>query len=339
MKQILVISDLHFDFLTQNRGYKRVITKFIKQLTTFLLTNRIDGLIIAGDISRDLDDVEKLFNALQPLELPKIYVPGNHELFLDIDIQTLVPPDELTNPIMNYILGDGRMDMSIAGDGVNRLWTLTRIAEENHVSMLHEEPIILFERPKTVIIGNMGWYNYEQPFENLVSPDILKKKQDAIDLDRLFDSDEGHNYKGHSYKLQFFDPNTLFWKYLYMCVKYQIQLIKQMEFEHLLFLSHYIPLSNCIPYKRSLDVFDHILKNEKAYKWFYAQVTDLIQQSGLKIDAYIFGHRHSPCRNAAYICNPFVKSSHLQKNGEQAYHPRYNDDFTRYFQAGLFNLE
>jgi predicted phosphodiesterase len=331
MPTLLVISDLHFDSYPPDRGYERVFPEFINQLNAFLLANQIDGLLIAGDISKDLGDVIKLFNALKPLDIPKIYVPGNHELFLDIDMATFIPPDELTNPAMYYFFADGQMDMRIAGDGVYRLQDLRTIAEENHIFMLHEDPINISERLKTVIIGNIGWYNYEQPFNRqyIISPDIITKKRNVIDHEELFKRmDEGRNYT-----LQFFDPNTLFWNYLYMCVKYQIQLLKQMKFEHLLFLSHYIPLANCIPYRRGCDEFDHILKNEEAYKWFYARVTDLIQQNGLTIDAYIFGHRHSPCRGTHFICNPLVESS-----DGQSYCPRYSDDFTRYFQEGLFEI-
>ena len=91
MKKILVISDLHFDSLMQHEEYQNIITDFTDQLSEFVQGNKVEGIIIAGDLSIEPHDISQFFQQLTGLEIPKVYVPGEprnavRAEFLEIDV-------------------------------------------------------------------------------------------------------------------------------------------------------------------------------------------------------------------------------------------------------------
>lgn len=338
-KQFLVISDLHFDQLPVALKQKQLLRRFSEELINFLKNEEIDALLIAGDISGNLKEIEVFFKILQEISIPKIYVPGNHEMILELGLG-IYPYDDPYDDIWYHHMP---IDMNEAGDGIYRLDYLKKIAPAYGIKFLMDNPCEIFQNPKTVVIGNIGWYNFTHPYDNATTPAIMETKNTFITYKHFYEkpnSPQVITEKTPPIKSQFFEPNVLFWKYCIMCLKYQIEQIKRMEYEHLLFLSHFIPLREEIPYKYHPldDLEDFLLSNENAYHWFYPSVVSYIKKMELHLDAYVFGHTHKPSHSKNHICNPFIRTKSQDDAGKTVYIPENADSLVEYFKNGIFRL-
>jgi len=72
--RLLVVSDLHVDF-HENRDRAR-------DLATALSESEADALVVAGDVSHKLDQVEWALRLFDAFPGPRLFVPGNHDVWV-----------------------------------------------------------------------------------------------------------------------------------------------------------------------------------------------------------------------------------------------------------------
>jgi len=333
LKKCLVISDMHFDIFGKE-DISDYIEYFSSELIKYINDNKINLLLIAGDICKDIGILSSFFGQLERISIPIVYVVGNHELGL-----------QLFNNITDYmIISEGSYledyiimpnELNIKIDSFFKLKKIEQIIKSKEIFLLHDEPIIIKDI-STIIIGNSGWYNYQFPFIDGYSPKI---EDENNFLESYFNTDG--SLKNNIDFARFFNMNYIFWNYLFTLIKYQIEKIKNFnykKYKNLLFLSHYIPITKCIPLKINENTIDELLiSNADSFKWYYSGVFNWIQKNKIKIDYYIFGHTHKEnicllSKENKYINNPFC----LSRRGK-LYVPQ--NDLIEYFKKGTFNLK
>jgi putative phosphoesterase len=123
--KILSLSDLHLDINKENSQ------KILNQLLEIIQKNSIDIFIIAGDIAANLKVIAEFFNRFIDIEIPKLYVPGNHDLWVN-ENQTL-------NSHLKYYE------------------ILPEIASTFEWHYLPQKPLKIDD---VAFIGSVGWYDY-----------------------------------------------------------------------------------------------------------------------------------------------------------------------------------
>src|SRR5215510_16070457 len=74
--RIAVSSDLHCDVTPQNR-------KLVPYLVEEVLRQSPDVLVLAGDLANSLAGWGEVLRHFQPLDLLKLVVPGNHDVWIE----------------------------------------------------------------------------------------------------------------------------------------------------------------------------------------------------------------------------------------------------------------
>eukprot|EP01103_Thecamoeba_quadrilineata_P015297 TRINITY_DN4792_c0_g1_i1.p1 TRINITY_DN4792_c0_g1~~TRINITY_DN4792_c0_g1_i1.p1 ORF type:complete len:284 (+),score=30.51 TRINITY_DN4792_c0_g1_i1:12-863(+) len=118
--RVYLISDIHTD---EHENWE-----VVKKWVNFLQTSKEDVLILAGDISQDLDVVEETLKFLKAIFVNIFYVPGNNELRLDKNNQTF-------------------------SDSVEKFHHLTSLCQNLGI---HTEPKVINE---VLIVPLFGWYS------------------------------------------------------------------------------------------------------------------------------------------------------------------------------------
>ena len=120
--KIAATADLHYNIARSKQS--------AEQLAAELAEVAPDVLILVGDLAgQRLDVLEHCFALFEPLGCPRLYVPGNHELW------ALPGQDSL--------------------DRYERL--LPQACRDCGVHYLDGEPFVL---ERTAFVGNVGWYDY-----------------------------------------------------------------------------------------------------------------------------------------------------------------------------------
>jgi len=123
--RVAFTSDLHLDF-PENRVVLRA-------MVGHLMARRPDAFVLAGDLSHRLVDVEEGLRAFAPLSCPRLFVPGNHDV---------------------WILG---REPEARSSREKYEQHLPRLAAAAGFTYLPREPVLLGD---VAFVGTMGWYDY-----------------------------------------------------------------------------------------------------------------------------------------------------------------------------------
>ena len=152
--KIFSFSDIHVDINIQNANKNESIKeKFIDGFKEYLNTlENIDIVICAGDVSSNLQEIEKLLKLVTENVDAKYYVfvPGNHDVW-----ET-----------------EQKVD-----DGISRIKYedyIPEVVSQTKFHYLPKNPLIIDD--SVAIIGNIGWYDYS--FRNKKWDCYLKEKMD-----------------------------------------------------------------------------------------------------------------------------------------------------------------
>jgi putative phosphoesterase len=122
---MLVVSDLHVDH-PQNRAKLAALVERMRSETA-------DVLVVAGDLSHKLADVEWALGQFAPLSCPKLFVAGNHDV---------------------WIVREGREPVKDSWDKLGRLDEIAKAA--GFVALESQNAHVGgFD-----FVGSMGWYDY-----------------------------------------------------------------------------------------------------------------------------------------------------------------------------------
>lgn len=128
--KILALSDIHLDYIRLRNGLKKEeVKEFLLKIRDKLSSFNADVFIFAGDISRKIEDINMFFEVLKDMNFYKVYVPGNHDIWIEDGISS----SEKYRKI------------------------LEKIAKINNFHYLPSSPLII---NKVGFVGNVGWYDY-----------------------------------------------------------------------------------------------------------------------------------------------------------------------------------
>lgn len=129
MVTIAFTSDLHVDASAANEGFLPHLLKAVEEAEP-------DVFVLAGDVGGGATGLLKALEALQPLPIPKLFVPGNHDLWM-----------EASGPFSRY-----RLDSATKYNSL-----LPALCEAADWHYLPAEP---FRIDGVGFTGVMGWYDY-----------------------------------------------------------------------------------------------------------------------------------------------------------------------------------
>lgn len=140
---LLVISDLHVDY-PRNR-------ERLPDLARHMLSHSADALIVAGDVSHRLKQVESTLAAFAGFPGPKLFVAGNHDVWI-------VRPGEEN-----------------AVDSWDKLRALAQVCARTGFVNLEEENA---RAAGFTFVGTMAWYDYSfaDPRLGLSAADYARKR-------------------------------------------------------------------------------------------------------------------------------------------------------------------
>ncbi|MGB9856825.1 MAG: metallophosphoesterase [Dictyoglomaceae bacterium] len=82
--KIVALSDLHLDYIKMRNGLsEESIVDLLEKMKNKILSFNPDVFIFAGDISRKVKDIEIFLNVFKNLSFYKIFVPGNHDIWIE----------------------------------------------------------------------------------------------------------------------------------------------------------------------------------------------------------------------------------------------------------------
>lgn len=128
--RILALSDIHLDYIKLKNGLKEEeISGFLTKVRDKILSFNPDVFVFAGDISRRIEDIKIFFETLKDLKFYKMFVPGNHDLWIENGLNSFEK--------YKYILG--------------------KISKDNNFYYLPSSPLII---NNIGFVGSIGWYDY-----------------------------------------------------------------------------------------------------------------------------------------------------------------------------------
>ena len=83
---ILLFSDLHIDEV-KDISPIQALEKFIEILEFVKRTDQINLICFAGDISSEISDILAFFKLINSLEIPVLFIPGNHDIFIRLSFK------------------------------------------------------------------------------------------------------------------------------------------------------------------------------------------------------------------------------------------------------------
>jgi len=125
--RVAYLSDIHADISRRNWGVIDLLIDALREVDP-------DVFVICGDISHRLDDIEYAFRKLEEMKSLKIFVSGNHDIWISKTKQK-----KGYNSYVKYY-------RDIKG-----------ICEKHNVTYLAKEPAIISD---VAFVGTMGWYDY-----------------------------------------------------------------------------------------------------------------------------------------------------------------------------------
>jgi len=251
--KILALSDIHLDI-----NIKRKELSFTNQLISYLSQQSADVLVLTGDIAGNTRQIVDFFN--KTLDLPfayKIYVPGNHDIWVN---QAAINLSE----IKYYDI-------------------LAEIAQQFGWYYLPNNPLIL---DNTVFLGTMGWYDYSTRnpiWDDRCSLSQYSQKKHPNGMTELMDR----------YFVKFGKTDREIAKQLNTDLSNDFNYIERRmspdDIGQYVILTHMVPFEQFIPY-RGLFRYDY-------FTAFYGNIAlgDLIKRRTNRIPTHvIFGQTHIP---------------------------------------------
>ena len=144
--RIAFTSDLHADSSDLNRA---AIPEIVRRATAL----EPDALVIAGDVSDDLDDLAETLAAFQEVAPVRVFVPGNHDVWLR-------PHIELSPEVDSTTRYDTLIAECVDRAGFHATW---------------KAPCIVGD---TAFVASIGWYDYAfaPEYMNLTHEDCRQKR-------------------------------------------------------------------------------------------------------------------------------------------------------------------
>ncbi len=128
--RILALSDIHLDYIKLRNGLKEEeISGFLTKVRDKILSFNPDVFVFAGDISKRIEDIKIFFETLKDLKFYKMYVPGNHDIWIENGL----------NSFEKY------------------KYILEKISKDNNFHYLPSFPLII---NNIGFVGSIGWYDY-----------------------------------------------------------------------------------------------------------------------------------------------------------------------------------
>uniref|UniRef100_A0A7C3MJ97 Serine/threonine protein phosphatase n=1 Tax=Dictyoglomus thermophilum TaxID=14 RepID=A0A7C3MJ97_DICTH len=128
--RILAISDLHLDYIRLRNGLNlQEEREILRKIRDYLLTDNPNILIIGGDISSKIWEVELFFEEFSYTNINIVFVPGNHDVWKE---------GKITSTDKYYYI-------------------LPNICEDFGIHFLPRNPFIT---GKWAFLGTLGWYDY-----------------------------------------------------------------------------------------------------------------------------------------------------------------------------------
>ena len=140
---VVYTSDVHVDITRNNRSCGLILYEYLK-------SSNPDLFILAGDISNSIGDIDDFLRLFKSLDIPKVFVPGNHDIWIESGKQLRKGFDS------RYKLENQLPD----------------ICKDNGFHYPLSEPLILND---VAIVGTLGWYDYSLRDRRL---DMLYSLQD-----------------------------------------------------------------------------------------------------------------------------------------------------------------
>ncbi|MFH0964994.1 MAG: metallophosphoesterase [Planctomycetota bacterium] len=133
--RVAFTSDLHTDSSVLNQ-------EAVAELVRLARESRPDCLVVAGDVSADPEELERYLAAFAAVDVPRIFVPGNHDVWL--------------HP---------RGDRAVPGNSTSKYDRLiARRARQAGFHPVWRSPAIVAD---TAFVGTDGWYDYSFAPETL----------------------------------------------------------------------------------------------------------------------------------------------------------------------------
>jgi len=211
--RIVSLSDIHLDI-----NLKRKDNKFHRKLVNFLCDVKADTLIIAGDIAGNTRLLIEFFELSRSIPIEnKIYVPGNHDLYVNQAADNL-------STIKYYEI-------------------LPTITEQYDWNYLPKDPFVI---DNIQFAGTIGWYDYSS--RNKIWDDQIPLKQ------YIAKKHPNHNLElmdRHFVKFGKSDEqmSQQFTSDLLKDLAYIDRRYDYDEIDHTVIVSHMVPFREFIPYR------------------------------------------------------------------------------------------
>lgn len=144
--RITALSDLHLDYIRIRNGIKEEdIIDLLEKIKNKILSFNPDVFVFAGDISKKVKDIEIFLNVFKDLSFYKIFVPGNHDVWIEN--------------------GEDSFEKYRK--------TLRRLSEKYNFHYLPASPLVI---EKIGFVGSLGWYDYSLGGEDFCNEEYEKGK-------------------------------------------------------------------------------------------------------------------------------------------------------------------
>ena len=255
--KIAFTSDIHYDITSANRELVPFLIKHLNLLNP-------DFFVIAGDLANNISELKKAFIEFQRLNTQIIYIPGNHDIWIESKNKVRKGQDsfykyneEIPNLCQNY----------------NILFPV-------------KKPLIIKD---TAILGSIGWYDYS----------LKDIRLNEIYTQNDYDKGEFHqaSWNDARYAVWLKNPNAANWKDRKATYKNQevfnifynlfTESFKDIPttVKNIIIALHTNPFKECIIRKEPPSPFDAYEGSDK-----YGEF--LINNSKCKKIHVICGHRH-----------------------------------------------
>ena len=255
--RVAFTSDLHIDITTQNRRLLPYLVEEIERIAP-------DALVLAGDIANTLAGWGTALEAFQRLMIPKLIIPGNH----DVWIESKRALDRAQDSAWKYNVA------------------LSASAAHHGFHYLPQHPLSVGD---VWFVGSLGWYDYslrDERLEGVIHLDEYKRG--------IFGSDVWNDAR---FAVWLREPNSNDWRTrelrlsdIEICARMVESLqcdLEQIpsEISKVAVALHTGPFLNCIQRKPTPDFFD-------AYEGSIRLGEALSQYVTHRSVTVIAGHRH-----------------------------------------------
>lgn len=255
--KIIYTSDLHVDISENNN-------KIIDYLVDYVIENKPDIFIIAGDLANTSNEIDKSLYRFKSINCRKVFIPGNHDLWIESKSK----------------LKDG-FDSSYKYE-----IELPTICSNNDFIYPVKEPFI-FEN--MAIIGTVGWYDYSLRDKRLDTKYHISD-YDIGEFGNMYWSDfnssiwlvdrKNSDWKIRKKKMK---NHEIFQKVFNQFNEVYYKLPSSIN--NIILVMHTAPHQNCIIRKEQPDPFDAYEGSDKYLEFIEKNITD-------RNVLLVCGHKH-----------------------------------------------